>query len=172
MELTRSEAGDTRSEPGDDTPARPPSREAPEASAAAPTAGGGSGGNVEEAPQPRAPAAAVVYGPLELRRQEGREDTSCWQALHPSTFQVRGANYMRDGKKVPSDEGSSLLAVELFEARDTVYNVAVRRRRPAHPLPRHPAARPARGGGPTVRRRPTVALAWAGLGHGPRRGVG
>lgn len=50
----------------------------------------------------------------------------CWQSLHPSEFEVRGANYLRDGKKLPSDQTSSLLAVELFQAGDTVYNVAGR----------------------------------------------
>ena len=46
----------------------------------------------------------MQYGPLELRRREGGGGLHCWQTLHPSEFEVRGANYLRDGKKLPSDQ--------------------------------------------------------------------
>ena len=48
----------------------------------------------------------MQYGPLELRRREGGGGVHCWQTLHPSEFEVRGANYLRDGKKLPSDQAS------------------------------------------------------------------
>lgn len=106
------------------TPARTPPREdSPAARSAAPPPPPPD----QEAPRAVArEAPAVQYGPLELRRREGGGGLHCWQTLHPSEFEVRGANYLRDGKKLPSDQTSSLLAVELFQSADIVYNVAGR----------------------------------------------
>ena len=111
------------------TPARTPPREdSPAARTAAPPPPPDQGAGVGlEAPRPVVrEAPPVQYGPLELRRREGGGGAHCWQTLHPSEFEVRGANYLRDGKKLPSDQTSSLLAVELFQSADTVYNVAGR----------------------------------------------
>lgn len=121
VELTRGKnAEDER------TPARTPPREdSPAARTAAAAAAPPT--PEQEAPRPVArEAPPVQYGPLELRRREGAGAVHCWQTLHPSEFEVRGANYLRDGKRLPSDQTSSLLAVELFHAADTMYNVAGR----------------------------------------------
>ena len=125
VELTRGK--DTEEERT--TPARTPPREdSPAARTAAPPPPPDQGAGVGlEAPRPVVrEAPPVQYGPLELRRREGGGGAHCWQTLHPSEFEVRGANYLRDGKKLPSDQTSSLLAVELFQSADTVYNVAGR----------------------------------------------
>ena len=99
VELTRGkDAEDER------TPARTPPREdspaARTAAAAAPPTP-----PEQESPRPVArEAPPVQYGPLELRRREGAGAVHCWQTLHPSEFEVRGANYLRDGKRLPSDQ--------------------------------------------------------------------
>ena len=84
------------------TPARTPPREdSPAARSAAPPPPPPD----QEAPRAVArEAPAVQFGPLELRRREGGGGLHCWQTLHPSEFEVRGANYLRDGKKLPSDQ--------------------------------------------------------------------
>ena len=91
VELTRG-----RDTEGERTPARTPPREDSPAAVAD-----------QEAPRPVArEAPPVQYGPLELRRREDGGGVHCWQTLHPSEFEVRGANYLRDGKKLPSDQAS------------------------------------------------------------------
>ena len=78
------------------------------------------------APAP-APATKAVYTALELRQMEGDGDAShCWQPIPSRNFNVRSATYMQDSKKVPSGQGSRLLAVEFFRAPAPVYDVAGR----------------------------------------------
>ena len=90
------------------------------------------------------PAPAIEYGPLELRPHKASSDTGCWHALHPSTFEVRGASYLRDGKSVPSDQGSSLLAIQLFRANEPVHHVAARTDAPTASLAARAAEHPIR----------------------------
>ena len=93
---------------------------------------------------PAVPSPAIAYGPLELRPHKVASDTGCWHALHPSTFEVRGASYLRDGKSVPSDQGSSLLAIQLFRANEPVHHVAARADAPTASLASRAAEHPIR----------------------------
>ena len=101
VELTRGKDGEDER-----TPARTPPREdSPAARSAAAAAPPTPPEQEQESPRPVArEAPAVQYGPLELRRREGAGAVHCWQTLHPSEFEVRGANYLRDGKRLPSDQ--------------------------------------------------------------------
>ena len=65
----------------------------------------------------------------------------CWAPLHPRSFQVRGPSYLSDGKKMPSSQGSLLLAVEFFRAASAVQDVAGRADSPAHTLQQRCASR-------------------------------
>lgn len=140
VQLTRvDETEDAHEERTPSRPAAPP--DAPAGPLVEASDGGGS-----DVAKP-APAPPIMYGPFELRRhrgQAGGDNAQCWQTLHPSTYEVRGANYMRDGKMVPSDEGSSLLAVELFRAKDTVYDVAARPEAPTASLASRASEHPIR----------------------------
>jgi hypothetical protein len=65
--------------------------------------------------------------PYELHCGSNPGDEHCYLQLDPSTFNVRGKNYMRDKRKEPSARGASeLLAVELFRAKKMVEDVGTK----------------------------------------------
>ncbi|EOD37613.1 hypothetical protein EMIHUDRAFT_225159 [Emiliania huxleyi CCMP1516] len=68
----------------------------------------------------------VERSPYELDEQVTADGRHCWSAIAPNGFEIRGENYLRDRKKVPSACGSQLLAVELFRAKTFFANVAGR----------------------------------------------
>jgi hypothetical protein len=82
-----------------------------------------------------APPPPPQYSHLELRQLEADGDTShCWGSLPSRHVAVRGAHFLRDGRKVPSEPHSSCLAVELFRSASVVYDVASRADSPVHSL--------------------------------------
>mmetsp|Transcript_24985 Transcript_24985/g.60358 ORF Transcript_24985/g.60358 Transcript_24985/m.60358 type:complete len:326 (-) Transcript_24985:333-1310(-) len=68
----------------------------------------------------------LVRSAVELQELLSEKATHCWSAIAPSSFHVRGANYLRDGVKVAAPLLSQCLAVELFRAKQAVPNVAGR----------------------------------------------
>ena len=68
----------------------------------------------------------VERSPYELDEQVTADGRHCWSAIAPNGFEIRGENYLRDRKKVPSACGSQLLAVELFRAKTFIANIAGR----------------------------------------------
>ena len=102
-------------------------------------------GSSNQGPRPLPPPAVLdasqpprplpQYSHLELRQLEGDGDTThCWAGLPPGNVTVRGASYLRDGKKAPSEPASLCLAVELFRSSLPVHDVAGRADSPAHTL--------------------------------------
>jgi len=96
----------------------------------------------ETAASPRPPPPpAIVFSPLELRQiEDDGNEAHCWMPLPASTFSVRGAGYLKDGKKAPSSSASELLAVELFRRDEPLYAVASRPDSPAATLSSRSAA--------------------------------
>ena len=98
----------------------------------------------EEAPPP--PPPPIEYSPFELPRQpedgaDARAAKHCWQAPRPHEFEVRAAGYLRDGTKAASEDGSVLLAVELFRTRGAPQlHTASRSDSPVHTLSRRTSA--------------------------------
>lgn len=84
--------------------------------------------------RPKSPAAAAGDGDggpiptsaVELPEMLSPSDRHCWSALMPSTFKVRGPDYLRDRVKQPSATLSQMLAFEVFRAKEAVPNVAGR----------------------------------------------
>lgn len=115
-------------------------------------AGSESSGPPPEGPQPL-PAPSVLdqvappplprFSRLELRQLEADGNIAhCWAGLAPRSVPVRAASYLRDGKKAPSEQGSLLLATELFRTSGTSPHVHVAQRAssPVHTLDRRTSA--------------------------------
>ena len=53
-------------------------------------------------------AGRVMRSPVELDEMVTAHSRHCWSALAPTSIDVRGANYLRDRKKVPSESVSQV----------------------------------------------------------------
>ncbi|KAL1529771.1 hypothetical protein AB1Y20_000706 [Prymnesium parvum] len=71
---------------------------------------------------------------VELPEMVSTGGRHCWSALAPSSFLVRGDNYLKDRVKHPSATQSQLLAVELFRTHNAMSNVAGRPDAPTNSL--------------------------------------
>lgn len=79
---------------------------------------------------------AARYSPLELPLAPGASTSAChsYAPLAASRFSVRSRTYLTTGKKLPSEEASELLSVELFSADRAVPAAACRAGAPSHTL--------------------------------------
>ena len=70
-----------------------------------------------------------MTSPVELREIEEGEDGEaehCWAGLSGEEWSVRGATYLNDRKKYPSQTASQLLAIEIFHTPTPVADASAR----------------------------------------------
>ena len=84
------------------------------------------GSNPALADRPTSAAHACGRAAAQLASIDTPDSAHKWMALEGDSWSVRGATYLADRRKVASETGSQLLAVELFQSPTAVTNAAGR----------------------------------------------